>query len=286
MRAAGAGRQYAPAAPCGRFWAVSTSPLDGWKTHMVTTRMAILFAALAVPMFGCSQSSSEQAADRGRADQLVQQLREFPASLGPEISSNGHSIPQEAQRRRVYAQLRELGAGALPALARGLGDPDLQVRRNVALFLAAAAGGWYDLNQPRLDITACRSALIAALKDGDARVRQLAAQAVGEIGRRAAPAVPDLVALLSDPDEGSRNSACIGLAGIGSAAAEAIPALQRALKDPSVDVRRFAQQAIDRIAMGRRVLTLVKAAFVAGCLAVAFALFWVVAVRPRLKSTV
>ena len=253
---------------------------------MFATRMAILFAALAVPMFGCSQSPSEQAADRRRADQLVQQLRDFPASLGPEISSNGSSIPQEAQRRRLYAQLRELGARALPALARGLGDPDVQVRRNVALFLAAAAGGWYDMNQRRLDITACLSALITALKDGDARVRQLAAQAIGEIGHRAAPAVPDLVALLADPDEGSRNSACIGLAGIGSAATEAIPALQRALKDPSADVRRFAQQTIYKIEAGSVVLTLVKAAVVAGCLAAAFALFWVAVVQPRRRSTV
>jgi len=213
---------------------------------MGVTRMVILVVALALPTLGRPQSS-QQAAARKDPEQLVQQLRELPASLGPEISSNGSIIPQEAQRRSLYAQLRELGAGAMPALAQGLTDPNVQVRRNVALFLGAAAGDWYDAAQPRLDITACLPALIVALKDSDARVRELAAQAIGEIGPRAAPAVPSLIALLAYPDEGSRNTACIGLAGIGPGAKAALPALQRALTDPSIDVRRFAQQAIDEI---------------------------------------
>lgn len=214
---------------------------------MITTRIAIVVVALSVATFGCSQSPGDQAADRVQADRLVQELREFPAALGPEKRSDGRPIPQEAQRRRLYVQLRELGAQALPALARGLTDPDVQIRRNVALFLDVVAGDWYAEVQPKLDISACLSALIAALKDPDGRVRGLAAQAIGEIGPRAALAVPNLVALLADPDEGSRNSACIGLAGIGPAATQALPALQRSLRDPSVDVRRFAQQAIDKI---------------------------------------
>lgn len=217
------------------------------KPHRGITRMAILMAALALSTLGRSQPPQEQAIDRGQPDQLVQQLRDFPAALGPETRSDGSSIPQEAQRRRLYAQLRDFGAQALPALGRGLTDPDVQVRRNVALFLGAAAGGWYYTEQPKLDITACMSALIVALQDSDARVRQLAAQAIGEIGPKAAPAVSTLLALVSDPDEGSRNSACIGLAGIGPAAAAALPALRGALNDPSADVRRFAQRAISKI---------------------------------------
>jgi HEAT repeat protein len=53
--------------------------------------------------------------------------------------------------------------------------------------------------------------------------------------------------LLANPDEGSRNSACIALHGIGPAARDALPALRKALADPSVDVRRFARRAIERI---------------------------------------
>jgi HEAT repeat protein len=56
-----------------------------------------------------------------------------------------------------------------------------------------------------------------------------------------------LIVLLANPAEGSRNSACIALRGIGPAARDVLPALGKALDDPSVDVRRFAQSAIERI---------------------------------------
>jgi HEAT repeat protein len=211
-------------------------------------RIAVLFVALAAPALSCSHSPSDPVTSGGGADALVQELREFHAGIGPEISSDGRPIPEEVQRHRVYEQLRDLGSKVvLPALTRGLTDPDVQVRRNVALFLNVYAGGWYDPSEPRVNITACLPALIAALKDGDARVRQLSARAIGEIGPGAAAAVPSLVALLADRDEGSRNSACDGLAGIGSAATKAIPALKKALRDPSTDVRSLAQQALDQI---------------------------------------
>ena len=155
--------------------------------------------------------------------------------------------PLEERRGRVYRQLRELGDDALPALARGLADPDVQVRRNVALFLYLVANGRYAATEPALDIQSTLPALIAALKDGDTRVRGAVAQAIGEIGPKAAPAVPALVALLADPDEGPRSAAAIGLRGIGPSARGALPALRNALADPSADVRGFAQRAIDRI---------------------------------------
>jgi HEAT repeat protein len=98
-----------------------------------------------------------------------------------------------------------------------------------------------------MDIRGCLSALIAALADSDARVKELAAQAVGAIGPEASPAVPALIALLGSADEGSRNSACIGLRGIGPSAREALPALRNALSDRSTDVQRFARRAIDAI---------------------------------------
>jgi len=85
------------------------------------------------------------------------------------------------------------------------------------------------------------------LADSDARVRALAAQAVGAVGPEASLVVPALVALLESGDEESRNSACIGLTGIGPSAREALPALRKALSDSRPDVRHFAQRAIDAI---------------------------------------
>jgi HEAT repeat protein len=213
--------------------------------------LAIVSGWLAVSAHGHARSSDWPRVDQSRADELVRQLREFPASLPAAGRSDGSVDPVEERRRRVYAQLRKLGAEALPALASGLGDPDVQVRRNVALFLNVTSGSWSDSSQPRLDIQACLPALIAALQDRDARVRGLAAQAIGEIGPNAARAVPALITLLTDSEEGSRNSACIGLTGIGPAAKAALPALRIALSDPSADVRRFAQRAIDKIDVPR-----------------------------------
>jgi HEAT repeat protein len=135
----------------------------------------------------------------------------------------------------------------LPALCRGLADSDVQVRRNVALFLGVAGGDWHDRGRARLDSKDCVPSLARAPADSDGRVRELAAQAVGASGAAGVSAVPALIVLLGSPSEGDRNTACIGLAGIGTAAKDALPALKKALSDPSADVRSFAKRALERI---------------------------------------
>lgn len=200
---------------------------------------------------GCSVPASREQSESA-ADQLVRELRELAAALGSVQRSDGTLDTVEAQREATYSRLRHLGQGAMPALARGLSDEDVQIRRNVALFLAVAGGGARMPSEPKLNIQSCLTELIGALGDPDSRVRQLAAQAVGTIGPAAAPAVPALLRLLGDEDEGSRNCACIGLGGIGPAAAAALPALRKAaLTDPSADVRRFARHAIEKIEVQR-----------------------------------
>lgn len=214
---------------------------------MVATKLLLILALLAPPAWPWADVLPAQQEQPNSADDLVRELRGFPASLPGIARSDGSIDPIEQRRQELYARIRALGQGALPALARGLTNSDVQIRRNVAFFLNVAAGSWSALADSRLDIRSCLGELITALHDSDARVRALAAQAIGEIGPMAVSAVPGLVSLLSNPDEGARNSACIGLTGIGPAAREALPALQRALSDRSPDVRRFAQRAIDRI---------------------------------------
>lgn len=144
-------------------------------------------------------------------------------------------------------RLRTLAAAAVPALQRGLTDQDVQVRRNVALYLGWEGGNYAKHAPMPLDLRPFLPQLVQALRDEDERVKELAAQSLAHAGADAAAAVSDLVRLLEDPRESLRNSACIGLAGIGPAARTALPALRRALTDPSNDVRRFAQLAINRI---------------------------------------
>jgi HEAT repeat protein len=185
---------------------------------------------------------------RQSPDELVQALGQFPAAIPGVAPSNGVLPPTEQLRREMYDRLWSLGPVALPALCRGLSDSAVQVRRNVALFLGAAGGEWYERGRARLEIKDCLPALTRALADADGRVRELAAQAVGATGAAGVSAVPALIVLLESPSEGDRNTACIGLAGIGAAAKDALPALKKALSDPSADVRTFAKRAIDRIA--------------------------------------
>jgi hypothetical protein len=180
--------------------------------------------------------------------ELVRQLGRFPAAISPGVQGNtGRPLPAEQQREALFIKLRALGASAVPALRLGLADSDVQIRRNVALYLGWE-GGNYARHAPQpLDLKPFLSQLVIALRDDDERVKALSAQALAHIGADAVSAVPDLVRLLASPSEGVRNSACIGLAGIGPVAKDALPALRRALDDSSKDVRQFAQRAIDKI---------------------------------------
>jgi HEAT repeat protein len=201
--------------------------------------IALAFASLAWT------SSAQPPAD---AAELVRQLGEFPAALDSRIgSSTGKPMPEEQRREAIYRRLRALAASAVPALQRGLGDSDVQVRRNVALYLGWEGGNYARHAPDPLDLKPFLPQLVAALRDDDQRVKELSAQAIEHVGPAAVTAVPDLLRLLEDSSEGLRNSACIGLAGIGPAARSALPALQRALSDSSSNVRRFAQRAIDKI---------------------------------------
>jgi len=181
-------------------------------------------------------------------DEVVRQLRDLPTSLPAMGRSDGTIDPVEQRRGVLYQQLLQLGDEGSRALAEALREPDVQLRRNVALALAILAGDWnVSTQKQKLNIRAYLPALVAALRDDDGSVRGRVAQAIGTIGPEAAPAVSDLVTLLTATDEGSRNSACIALYGIGPVARGALPALRRALSDPSADVRRFAQRAIEKI---------------------------------------
>jgi HEAT repeat protein len=87
----------------------------------------------------------------------------------------------------------------------------------------------------------------AILKKGDPRQRLTAVLALGEAGREAVPALPELAAVLKDPQVLVRRAAAQTLAGLGTDAAPAVPALARALRDSDALVRQLAGQALSEI---------------------------------------
>lgn len=78
-------------------------------------------------------------------------------------------------------------------------------------------------------------ALIDALKDPNAEVRDRAAQALARMGPPARQAVPQLIAALQDPDWKVRRSAARALGQIGPDAEKAVPALIEIIRDPASD---------------------------------------------------
>ncbi len=60
---------------------------------------------------------------------FVQQLGQLPAAIDVAVRSNtGQLMPVEQRRAALYVKLEELGQVAVPALQRGLMDPNVQVR--------------------------------------------------------------------------------------------------------------------------------------------------------------
>lgn len=203
-------------------------------------------------------SAPASAAQPVSGDTLVEELRDLP----PYIDAGPMSVlcpehrpcprppppPAEVKRRRILNQLHALGRAAVPALAKGLASSDVNLKRNVTLALGALADdAWsWDRGPAKVDIRGALPALIGALRDPDSMVRARAAEAIGEIGPDAAPAVPALIGLLR-PGESARAMVCLALSRIGPAAASALPALTALLSDPDAYVAKLARLAIASI---------------------------------------
>ena len=76
-------------------------------------------------------------------------------------------MPVEQRREAIYVKLRILGGEAIPALQLGLTRPDVQIRRNVALYLSFEGGNYAKHAAAALDVTPFLPQLVVALRDGD-----------------------------------------------------------------------------------------------------------------------
>jgi HEAT repeat protein len=91
------------------------------------------------------------------------------------------------------------------------------------------------------------AALTKALTDADPKVRELSAHALGQIAPAAEPAMAALIKVLADPEPELRRRAAHALGEIGPAAAPAVAALTKALTDADPWVRRLAAQVLGGI---------------------------------------
>ena len=84
-------------------------------------------------------------------------------------------------------------------------------------------------------------------KLGDTNPRWSVLPLLGQLGARAAPAVPAIVRVLEEPDVFRRQLAASALADIGPAAKDALPALEKAAQGADANVAAVAKNAIERI---------------------------------------
>jgi HEAT repeats len=229
-----------------------------WRVCAIVPVFALAVAmetTASTPAFAGQPGVTSSGTAAPAADALVAKLRDLPLPLRPYppgVAGKGASHPLpllEVRRQHIYEQLHALGPASVTALARALGDPDPQMRRDVAVALDVLGGGWWHFPDagPRLDLRPALPALLAALQDSDPGVRAWAAQDIGDIGPAAAAAIPPLRSMLHRADPESRGNACRALGQLGTVARPALPDLRRALADSSPEVRQAASDAIARI---------------------------------------
>jgi HEAT repeat protein len=133
----------------------------------------------------------------------------------------------------VSVTLGNIGAPAVPALTKALGDKDARLRRTAAYALGLIgpkAGG-------------AAHVLTEALDDAEADVRALAAKALGRIGADAKAALPKLEEALKEKDARVRVNAALALYQVGGGTA-GLPVLMEALADTQPHVREQACAAL------------------------------------------
>lgn len=158
---------------------------------------------------------------------------------------------QGTDRMQAYGTLLQADPSAVPVLVELVVAPSVPVRMAASHALAQLA--------PK-DPERVLPVLVAALRDHALAVRCWAADGLGAIGPRAAPAVPALVATLKthprrEPDlEGpqryyadARMAAATALGSIGPLAKAALPDLRVALEDDAEIVRSAAKDALSKI---------------------------------------
>jgi HEAT repeat protein len=132
---------------------------------------------------------------------------------------------------QAASALVAIGTPAYEPLKKILGGPAWIARKNAAWALGAMGN------------TEAVTALIEALKDTDAGVREQVAWALGAIGDRRA--VDGLIGALGDSAPGVRKQAAWALGSIGDN--RAVPALTKSLKDSDAGVRKQSAWALGAI---------------------------------------
>jgi len=147
-------------------------------------------------------------------NQLVQMGPEGAAALPVLIEMLGAADPStRAAAAQTLGSFGPAAAEAVPALIEALEDTNPNVRYSAVTALGEIGGS--EVVEP----------LAACLHSSDSYERSVAAEALADVGREAAPAVPDLIGVIHDDFKQVGWFAVEALGAIGPEAEEAVPVL-------------------------------------------------------------
>jgi HEAT repeat protein len=178
------------------------------------------------------------------SDDAIRTVQEDLVSACDQIKGVRPEIMAEVRKPALRALARTVGTkdGAIaPRLMPLLPSEDVEVRMAAALILAKIGGPHA---KPAVPV------LHSILKSkADPASRAQAAATLGDIGKDAADAIPDLIAALSDADPQVRRLAAVGLAGMKDLAAPAVPRLIELVADSGeqTDIRKEAATSLGLI---------------------------------------
>jgi len=231
--------------------------------------MTAACALLLVPhVHGAQLSAAELIAGLGDRDLEVRQDCEARlAKMGPEVLPKLLTALNEGRRREAIIRIfNRKGCDAVPGLIRLLSDEEARPKAGSMLFQAAnpdcvkyigpylacmgdpKAGNYCGAALVKTSSPKARSRLPElrkSLAGGSAESRSYVIAAIGEIGKKASPAVPELLAALKDPAQLVRLAAAAALGKIGGRDQAARDALGAAAAgDADGEVRREAAESL------------------------------------------
>ncbi|HVK09773.1 MAG TPA: HEAT repeat domain-containing protein [Gemmataceae bacterium] len=197
------------------------------------------YAAPAVPELVPLLQDQDQAV-RDAAAEAIGKTGPLTAEV-TETLAGGLASEDTMVRARTAEVIGTIGPAAeesAPALVELLDDENDRVRAKAVKALSQIGEGAADVAVPRL---------VRALRDPDAWVSALAAEALGEMGESAEAAVPALVRSLRHGTTQVRANAADALGKLGGGASSAVPALVQAAADEDGGVRAAAFKAVGEI---------------------------------------
>jgi len=184
------------------------------------------------------QDPSADPSRRKAALKAVKQLGERAAEAAPDVAA---LLRQPEYAPEAALALSFMGSVAVGPLRDAVASEDSVVRREALRSLGKLR------ERASIDPQIVIPLLLAALKDPDPSVRDVAVTYLGIVRDSPEKEVAGLIEALNDEQSSVRRAAATALAAYGAQAEPAVPALKKAAKDPDEDVRREAGRALVRI---------------------------------------